>query len=518
MALSAASSIQQQYSAGNCTLTLSLQPSALSQWYPQPIVQQVTFKLWMRNAVGEDPQLLAEGDRADLQAIARYINHHTRATLSGQSISQPAEPTRSATSTATAQIAPLLPATVQLPQPLSYLQLCDLTSVLAQYEQSAKTLPVALEAAPSATLKRKNNLILFPRGRRIAWASSAAAALFAVGLTTTIWNSTSSPEPASVAETDLAESQVSGDREERLRLRKPADEDLSAALPRDTPKTATGDSPLPAELERTPASAAPQPSAATQPAPPRSEGASSNRSPTVSPSPNRSVASTEQSASPTSPEDSTVAESPSPPEQTASDSDLNSTNASRDARQESIAQADEPAGFSAEVDVAAPAPAAPVAAARRSPDNALDRRIANTDSETENLSPAALNESELRPQAVAGSRPSERRSSDPAFSDEVEAAIAPQESGIITQVQTYFLGQWDANNSLSEPLSYRLQLSSLGEIVGFSTISEGGEIYRDRLLPDSTITFPPSNSTALPNGIALKVTLLPDGQVQVQKL
>ena len=126
MAPSAAPFIRQSYSAGNCRLDLTLRPSALSQWHPKLIVEQVEFKLWMREEQGVEPVLLTEGDRTTLQAIAHYIEHRTQAVLTvNRASSVTAAP-------------PQLPAQTQIPHTLSYLQLCDLSSVLTQCKQAAK--------------------------------------------------------------------------------------------------------------------------------------------------------------------------------------------------------------------------------------------------------------------------------------------------------------------------------------------------------------------------------------------
>ena len=529
MAPSAAPLTKQRYTAGNCTLNLTLQPSALSKWYPQQIAQQVAFELWMANAASEEPMLLAKGDRTLLQAITRYIEHRTQATLTvGQMANNTVGQPRSTTSTATAaQTIPPLPANVQLPQPLSYLQLCDLSSVLAQSEQAAKTLPVSLDITPAVPAKRppksRNNLLFFPTGRRAAWASSAAAALFAVGLTTTLWNSSNSPEPASVAETDLANPETTGNSDDRLRLKKPTENELSAGLPSSTARNST---PLGQPAPRLPVPATRPPSSGDQSASApsnQSEGSVSPNSPApASPSPSRSTTSAEQSIPQNSPAGSSIRESASVPGQGAADNS-NGTNAPQEETlpentSQDNASANESADASEDITVAT----APAPAIARSPDNALDRKITNAEQsavepDNESLGPAALSdqsaEADLPDLESAPSQAAARR-----LGSETEGAIATQESETLTQVQNYFLGQWNAENNLSAPLSYQLQLSSLGGIVSFSAITEGGDVYRDRLLPDSSITFPPSNSAALANGLTLKITVTPDGQVQVEKL
>ena len=80
---------QQRYSHGSCTLEVSFQPSALSQWHPRLVAQALTFKLWLEglappegdavDAAGAEAEtevetasiLIAQGDRATLEAIAQ---------------------------------------------------------------------------------------------------------------------------------------------------------------------------------------------------------------------------------------------------------------------------------------------------------------------------------------------------------------------------------------------------------------------------------------------------------------
>ncbi len=506
MAPSVAPPIKQSYSAGNCRLDLTLQPSALSQWHPRLIVEQVQFKLWMSEAQGAEPALLAEGDRTTLQAIAHHIEQRTQAVLTINRTSSPAAPTL-----------PQLPEKTHLPHPLSYLQLCDLSTVLTQCERAAKTLPVSLPIAPStasetdrptaalgqevtspptqsaAVPKQKGKLIFFPTGRRAAWASSAAAALFAVGLTTVLWNDkTSVPETVSIAEADLAEPNITESENPRLRLRKPADEELSAAL---------ADSASQSERNR-------------------AQTAQRSRSTTQRTAKPTNVPGRSNSSTTVSPENPTASKSTSSPESARAESGLNGSDSSQGPRQ-SNESADVPAPIN-----------------RQTPNNAPDRKIANAEPDAEALNPAALSaptaETDdglptLEPSsplasARRGQNSEVNRASAPLSPANAEesafspAAISRQESETITQVQNYFVNQWRPDENLSAPLSYQLQLSSSGEVVSFSALTEGGGAYRDRLLPDSKLSFPPSNSVALANGLTLKIVLTPNGQVQVEKM
>ncbi len=208
---SSAGPVQQRYTAGGCALDVTLQSSALSQWYPRPIAQALNFKLWLdtppiaseNGGDGQTLTLVAEGDRETLQAIAHHIAQQTRNTLSLASVSH--SPTRLLPPPAPC------PPSFRLQSPLSYLQLCDLTAVFNQYEQAICPLPVPL--SPSVASSRpRGRLIAFPAHRRL-WASSAAAALLAVGLTTALLTRTEQDaaviSDSSPADSDLANAKPS---------------------------------------------------------------------------------------------------------------------------------------------------------------------------------------------------------------------------------------------------------------------------------------------------------------------
>ena len=527
MAPSAAPSTQQSYSAGNCKLDLTLQPSALSQWYPKPIADQLAFKLWMSGDRDAKPTLLAEGDRATLQAIASYLEHRTQATLTlGRAARDRLDP-------------PKLPNGVRLPQPLSYLQLCDLSSVLAQYQQHTKPLPISLSLAtktaqtvalPEPSLARtaqlstgrRGRLIPFPMGRRTAWASSAAAVLFAVGITTALLNQTSTSEQSSVANSELAEPEIIGANPDRLRLNKsaesagdaPLEDSLSARLPNaQLPNTQLPNNPLPGNRAASPSNrsqeeTAPNSTGQRVPglsAPSQTTGRSS------SPSASNPPANGSPSSTPTpskSPATASVESSADRNSAFSTESAIPSNN-SRSARQDNT-QPSRSDTASEDISIAA----APIPANRPAPDAASDRKIAasleaETSDRAASESPAA--EADLPALETSTSQARARISNE---------AIAQQEAETLTQVQNYFFNQHNqqsANETISKPLSYRLQLSPSGEIVSFTALTEAGEAYRDRLLPNSNLSFPPSSSAALSNGLILKVTVMPDGKVTAER-
>ncbi len=519
MAPSAPPSIKQSYSAGTCRLDLTLQPSALSQWHPRLIVDQVEFELWMSEAQNVKPTLLAAGDRTTLQAIAHHIEHRTQSLLTMGRLNNPPSSNR------TPSTIPQLPEEATLPHPLSYLQLCDLSTVFTQCEQVIKPLPSALSAASETTCpvaarnpettppqtpltavpNRKGRLIFFPTGRRAVWASSAAAALFAVGLTTTLWNRTSVSETPSIANADLAEPNAAASGNERLRLKRPDDE-RTAVLPNRSSAS---------ELERSRVQTAQRPNSASQTTRPANGQRQESSPPASSPpasSPPISSPSTNSSTDNPSAKASASDSAPSAPARQPS-APANSSVAGGSAPAEANSNAN--GSESADANIAA----APTPASRQAPDNALDRQIASAEPAAESPSPAALSTQTaeaglptLEPSREPSTQASARRAS------ASPGQIATQESATVAQVQTYFVNQWRPNENLSAPLSYRLQLSSSGEVVSFTALTEGGGAYRDRLIPNDTVSFPPSNSAALANGLTLKINLAPNGQVQIEKL
>ncbi len=180
MTASSADPVHQRYTAGDCTLDVTLQLSALSQWYPRPIAQQLRFKLWLHSAEGAETAatLVAQGDREMLQTIAHQLQQQTRSTLALASFN--ADP---AVHTSVQTSPDFLIG--EMTQPLSALQLCDLTSVINRYEQAVHTLPVALSPALTDGVRTRASGVLIPfaiaRRRPKLWAS--AAAVFAIGVT-----------------------------------------------------------------------------------------------------------------------------------------------------------------------------------------------------------------------------------------------------------------------------------------------------------------------------------------------
>ncbi len=215
MAAPADPPISQRYTAGSCTLSVEWTRSPLSQWSECPIVSQLTFELWLETkaALGEDSlardssndssrrSIVATGDRTELQAITRYFQYQTRSLLALSQINLTTADKRPEQAQSRQP-----PQSLQITSPLGYLQICDISTVLSQFERRVNILPVELgmpSAAPSNVVslfpskkaippKRSRYRTQSPQRRQSGntkiWASSAAAALFAVGLTTTFWS------------------------------------------------------------------------------------------------------------------------------------------------------------------------------------------------------------------------------------------------------------------------------------------------------------------------------------------
>ena len=235
---SATRPIQHRYTAGGCVLDVTMQPSVLTQWYPQTVAQTLTFKLWL--ATSPEPEgleptsqtLVAEGDHDTFQAIARYIAQQTRHAL--------------VVAHCNGHL-PLLapcPPDLHVQLPLSYLQLCDLTAVFNQVEQVARLLPVPLRSS-DAVSDPKGRLVVFPTHRKL-WASSAAVALFAVGLTTALWPRDSTQDAAIVSDAvrESAPTAESAPRQDAATQPAPDPSESAAVNPPDIPPTPSVDSPL----------------------------------------------------------------------------------------------------------------------------------------------------------------------------------------------------------------------------------------------------------------------------------
>ncbi|MGC1306657.1 MAG: hypothetical protein WA885_05465 [Phormidesmis sp.] len=465
-------SIQQRYSAGGCVLAVSFQPSALSQWYPKPIAQDLTFKLWLTFEAEETfgneslPTLVAEGDHTALQALSQYFQQQVQASLV---IANPnSRIDRSAPQ-------PGYPPSWQSQRTLSTLQLCDLNTVLTQCEQTICALPIALSiadsgtslsAAPSASATSaqsqqspRRNVIPFRSRRSTLWASSAAVALFAIGLTTALWPRPSNQELSTSPNSTLNELEVNesevNESEVALSPEPPVAADTILKPPNKDSGTAAED---------------------PQTASPESENARVNQ-PGTAPPPSLSDSlpnsSEDLSAAPVTPPPKEKIATPAPPSTSAG-----RATAQREA--EALPELSESADSAADGDLAepfaanAPAPAGPPNARQQSP-------------------------MRVESQAEAGI---ERINS---------------EAAVIAEVKAYFEAQWQSiERAAQTSLMYRLQLSESGEVISFVAVNQAAEAARDRLNPTANSpTFSPTGSNT---DLVLNVVLTANGQVQVSKM
>ncbi len=436
MATPADQPISQRYTAGTCTLNVEWQPSPLSQWSDRPIASRLSFELRLQTEAdsgidkAEDTprgQVLAQGDRDQLQAITQYIQNQVRSTLALTQISSASPKNRHQS--------------LQLSDPLSYLQLCDINTVLSQFEQTASILPPGLSDTPEVPPISPSKVIFLEATRRTRppqqrnsrnpkiWASSAAAAVFAVGLTTTLWSRDLALKPVNTA-TDSTEPTAPAEVLEEAR---PSDENEASSNP-----SVTGDREESQNLSQS----------ATEPAP------TETRRP-----PNRPAAEepADTSTTDTSTEDLAGRSPAAVPETDRPD----------------ISQ---PAGSAASSSTASSSATPPSTAARQS--EALIPELSE---------PAATS-------AIPESNP----------------IVSPEAQRVVGQVQRYLQQQWQSSGGgpLASPLTYRLQLSDVGDVVSFTALDETSVAYRDRLLPlESSPTFATAPSAENPQALASELDL-----------
>lgn len=467
MTASSADPVHQRYTAGDCTLDVTLQLSALSQWYPRPIAQQLRFKLWLHSAADAQTAatLVAQGDRETLQTIARQLQQQTRSTLALANFN--ADPP----SHTSVQPSPGF-LIGEMMQPLSALQLCDLTSVINQYEQAVHTLPVALSPALADGISTRTSRVLIPfaiaRRRPKLWAS-AAAAVFAIGLTAGL---TTLLRPSSQKGMTTADSALS-------ELEAASEPDYSA--PRET-----------------------------LPPTPRSSSSDSEESASAvdGASPERSTARSNSQAA------DRIAAADSPSQRTARQPAGPSPN-------QSVADPNQPI---------ASAPKQPSSGDSGTPNDAKPPASVGEDT------PARQAESLAEPSAdgaapndndefsIANSSPPV---SSPSAAAPPVSTAALGEADTIAQVQSYFKARWQPPSSgLQAPLTYQLRLSASGEVIAFMALDEAAQAYSDRLLPTDRppiFSMVPSSDTdrrtaqSASNGLTLRLVLTGDGQVQVYK-
>ncbi len=502
MATPAANSVKQRYTAGSCALEIVLQPSALSQWSERLVTDAFTFRLWL--AEGDTAQeiratkrIVAEGDHSVLQAIAQYIQNKTRQTLAVPALGAP--PISPSSSD------PDCPPEFQQSQPISYLQLCDLNTVLAQHEQGVLALPAAtehlLEESPSKehlgenivlleavrdrraeqTAERETSAIPLPpnRKKRVGlWAaSSAAAALLAIGLTTALRSRNPALQEFTTANNTAASSQaaVEGNSPEDS-LQTETLENFAIDADGAQADSAQRDEALPTLPPVAPSSGqttGPLPRVPTRPE--RNQELSSARNPAAQasdfplsmPVPLPDTPPNSISTAPISPGGSSAIAPPPPVPESGRDS-----------------------LFSDQFETAAP-----------------NVSVAQSSVPTDNQN---VNNSAARSQVGTSSADISSADSSQA-SGSPSAAQSQRSTPIVSQVQNYFQQRWQGGNET--PLVYELTLSADGTVADFTAASEAAALERDRIFPS---TAPPSFSTSPGTGAStLRILLNGDGTVQV---
>lgn len=546
----------EQYTAGSCVLEVQTQPSALSQWSPRPIAGQLTFQLWL-GVESDARSLIAEGDRTDLQELSQYVQYQTQQVLAIAALNR---------SRQAAQPPPQRPQSLQITAPLSYLQLADVTAVLSQYEQSARLLPVELGAELEAIAPASNpdanvtNVVSLAEARRRAdrtparrkrnslWMSSAAAALFAVGLTSTLWLrdsslqqlNTVSESAAPAPQTETAQSETA--RSETARS--DADDAETDTAETDTVETqqqpetegstsAETSPPSAAESARsgnaTPTPSAPTTASRTNPSQNATvaEGTTADRQ-TTTESPSADTSSTEarpeQSSSPSA-SDASPPESASPPAPSPSSPASSTPEVSTQAQRSPTPQdsPESPEQVSVDGSVERAAAEQPIPSAEREPENVFapppsaGAPTAQTGGASRGRSPNSAPARETAREApreavvLPGTEDITAASED---ADTTADFPAAERSQVIEQVRTYFDQRWQADET--DSLRYQLALSETGEVLRFEGMDEASRREGDRILPSNP---PPSLPVGtLPRPITLRVFLLPNGDVQVLEL
>ncbi|MGB3786924.1 MAG: hypothetical protein WA949_02865 [Phormidesmis sp.] len=481
MATPATGPIKKRYTAGSCALEIVAWPSALSQWSEHLIAERLTFRLWLADGasttadqIRATKKIVAKGDRTALQAVTQYIQAKTRQTL--------AVPTFGASSSATpsevsseplsgAEAVPACPPEFHYSGSLGYIQLCDLNTVLGQCEQGVLRLPIVpdqqlnedvilLDAVRDRRSLQSTNVLRLPRRprKRIGlWASSAAAALLAVGLTTALLSRDSTPQDATVANNSAASGRVS-----ELETAQQADSALESNTLENSTPGADGTRPVEPQLDLS--------------APTPSLGASSDQAAQPLPKiPNRPTRKpvVQPSASASTP--LSAQELPNLPAPTVSSTPT-------------------PTRSRSSTSAIAPPPAIP--------ESSSDSLFADQlEAAPETGADIAENN------AISGARSA--TTPQPSASQPTESAQGTAQTA--SQVQSYFQQRWRGGNGTV--LLYNLRLSPDGEVIDFTAINEAAARESENILP--TTARPVFSTNPGANGLTLRVLLNSDGTVQV---
>lgn len=545
MAPLSAQPIAQSYRAGDCRLDVLFTPSALSRWSDRPVVETLTFQLWLGcdeqkietegEITGGEETLIAQGDRTQLQAIAQYFQATTRNVLALSSLTTASRPASS--------VEP--PLGLQLDRSISYLQLSDIATVLTQYEQAIRPLPVALRETvsnviplssvrsaeesrpsvlPDAVRERaaRNRLATTSRRSRRKtglWASSAAAALFVVGITTTLISRDPTLQEVGItSDTPILDSQTEASRSSEtapfeLSSPDPLEESAEESTERDrtSARGPNGSFPIQPEPSRLPPSRNAESPVPERTVPEQTEPNIQSSSdipdaevsePTV-PDPDTSVSSPAQSPD-TRPETSNNEQARALPEDL---SGLPQGTAEPEILPEA-ASPEAPPDVNADSTSRSSTARSTSESATRSTEEAFDIESLRTESAQPEGSPAAP------PPASPLPTP------DAATSDS-ETLEAPS-TRLSEQIQSYFqqrLLSSGLNTVEVGPLVYRLQVSEAGEVVVFVALDDASETYRNTLLPeDSLPVFAADSDDRAVSARAFRVLFNQDGVVEVSPI
>lgn len=491
MVIPAAEPTKQRYTAGSCVLEVVVQPSVLSQWSDRLVADSVMFKLWLANStdsttradvIQSSQQLVAQGDRPALQSITQYIQTRTRQLLAISAFSRPSSSQSSNQQSSDRQLSDrqsshtetiAYPPEFEYSQPLSYLQLCDLNTVLSQYERAVLTVPsvpaeqlseniILLPAVRDRQTDPTANIVQLPRKpRRVAlWTSAAAAALAAIGLTTALWPRESTVQELAVE--DKTAISARGFEPQTVQVEQDLEGDstdsftsaLSETLP-NADKSQLAEN-LPTDFARNTAPTQTLTGATTAPAPVTEQNSIGERSKRPSTASQSAIADLSIEPLPTNPARER------PELGTLEIGELETSDLGTDE-------------IAPEIETFTPE------------NNILSRSINNNAQSAETT----------MPNSAASTTP--------------PAEFIQGPTSTVSQVQTYFQQRWQGGDNAS--LLYELRLSPTGEVVSFVAINDAAKQQRDRIFPSTARPSFVTNTGG--SSLTLRVVLNGDGTVQV---
>lgn len=210
--------ITRRYTPPTCTLEVSGETSALSQWTRRPVLKDLQFHLSLDNPrqPGDQP-IQIRGDRDQLEALSESVESYVQSLINhpqtlplGLPTNQPSDGVEigngDGTEAEALSLTPqallvhslslneladdLAPVALQL----SVTQLFDLATALEEYSAETEALPASSSAPPLAWLSETP-----------IWAKSAAIALLAVGVSMAILELANQNSPSQLAQQDASD-------------------------------------------------------------------------------------------------------------------------------------------------------------------------------------------------------------------------------------------------------------------------------------------------------------------------